>query len=155
MIALGLAIFGATDEASPNTSDIQKGKTIMKSAIIIFLMIYLLVFALVVITMKDVGTAPRGEKRIYLAVLGALPLLAVRLLYSILAAFTNNEDFSIFDGKPLIKLFMAIAEEFIIVCFYTLVGLTANEVQVRRNGHRRREGHVRRELQGRRLNVGR
>jgi hypothetical protein len=50
---------------------------------------------------------------------------------------------------------MAVFEEFIIVCFYTLVGLTASEVQVRRNGHRRREGHVRRELQGQRLNVGR
>jgi hypothetical protein len=72
VIALGLAIFGATDEANSNTSDIQRGKTLMKSAIIMFFMIYLLVFALVIITMKDVGTASQGEKRIYLAVLGAL-----------------------------------------------------------------------------------
>lgn len=78
--------------------------------------------------MKDVGNAPRGEKLIYFAVLGALPLLAVRMLYSILAAFSNNKNFSIFDGKPLIQLFMAIIEEFVIVCFYTLVGLFANKV---------------------------
>jgi K+-sensing histidine kinase KdpD len=149
MVALALGIFGATDEASSNTSDIQNGKTLMKSVIIMFLMIYLLVLALVVITMKDFSTAPQGEKRIYLAVLSALPFLAVRLLYSILAAFTSNEDFSIFNGKPLVKLFMAIVEEFIVVCFYTIVGLTANEVQVRHEGqvrsggHRRRGGHVR------------
>lgn len=99
MIALGLAIFGGINETSSKASDISQGKTLMKVAVLMFLAIYLLLFALVVITMKDVGNAPRGEKRIYLAVLGALPLLAVRLLYSILAAFTNNEDFSIFSGS--------------------------------------------------------
>jgi hypothetical protein len=120
MIALGLAIFGATDEVSSKASDIPKGKNLMKAAIIMFIMIYLLVFTLVIITMKDFRNAPRGEQRIYLAVLGALPFLAVRLLYSILSAFSNNVDFAIFNGKPLVKLFMAIVEECIIVCFYTL-----------------------------------
>jgi amino acid transporter len=166
MIALGLAIFGATDEASSKASDIPKGKNLMKAAIIMFVMIYLLVFALVIITMKDFRNAPRGEQRIYLAVLGALPLLAVRLLYSILSAFSNNVDFSIFNGKPLVKLFMAIIEEFIIVCFYTIVGLTANEVQTRdhsRNeqhvlrpeGYSRREDHGRRRRHRRRKHHGR
>jgi hypothetical protein len=46
-------------------------------------------------TMKDIRNAPRGEKRIYFAVLAAIPLLAVRLLWSILAAFANNSAFSI------------------------------------------------------------
>jgi hypothetical protein len=140
MIALGLAIFGATDEASSKASDIPKGKNLMKAAIIMFIMIYLLVFVLVIITMKDFRNAPRGEQRIYLAALGALPFLAVRLLYSILSAFSNNVQFSIFNGKPLIKLFMAIIEEFIIVCFYTWVGLTDNPVQIRH--HSRNEQHV-------------
>jgi hypothetical protein len=140
MIALGLPIFGATDEATSKASDIPKGKNLMKAAIIMFIMIYLLVFALVIITMKDFRNAPRGEQRIYLAVLGALPLLAVHLLYSILSAFSNNVDFSIFNGNPLVKLFMAIIEEFIIVCFYALVGLTANEVL--RCHHSRNEQHV-------------
>ena len=166
MIALGLAIFGATDEASSKASDIPKGKNFMKAAIIMFVMIYLLVFALVIITMKDFRNAPRGEQRIYLAVLGALPLLAVRLLYSIPSAFSNNVGFSIFNGKPLVKLFMAIIEEFIIVCFYTLVGLTANEVQrryhsrneqhvLRPEGYSRREDHGRRRRHRRRKHHGR
>jgi di/tricarboxylate transporter len=154
MIALSLAIFGATDEASSKASDIPKGKSLMKVAIIMFVMIYLLVFTLVIITMKDFRNAPRGEQRIYLAVLGALPLLAVRLLYSILPAFSNNVDFSIFNGKPLVKLFMAIIEEFIIVCFYTWVGLIANPVQTRhhsRNAHHvlRLKDYSRREDNGR------
>ena len=74
--------------------------------------------------MKDVSNAPRGEKRIYFAVMAAIPLLGVRLLWSLLSAFSNNSDFSIIDGKPLIQLFMAILEEFVIVVMYTLAGLT-------------------------------
>ncbi|KAF8862965.1 hypothetical protein BDZ45DRAFT_670611 [Acephala macrosclerotiorum] len=123
MIALALAIVGGTDEADSDASDISNGKKYMKIAILMFGAIYLLLCALTVITMKDVGNAPRGEKRIYFAVLCALPFIAVRLLYSILAAFVNNDDFSIFGGKPLIQLFMAVVEEFIVVSLYTLVGL--------------------------------
>lgn len=127
LIALALAIVGGTDEADTDASDISNGKKYLKIAVIIFLAIYLLLCALTIITMKDIGNAARGEKLIYFAVLGALPLLAVRILYSILSSFSNNKNFSIFDGKPLIQLFMAIIEEFVIVCFYTLVGLFANK----------------------------
>jgi hypothetical protein len=74
--------------------------------------------------MKDVGNAPREEKRIYFAVLAALPFIAVRLLWSILSVFADNASFSINSPKPLIQLFMATIEEFIVVIFYTGVGLT-------------------------------
>jgi hypothetical protein len=45
-------------------------------------------------------------------VLAAIPLLAVRILWSILAAFADNSTFSIQGGKPLVQLFMAILEQF-------------------------------------------
>jgi hypothetical protein len=70
--------------------------------VIIFLVIYLLLFILAIITMKDVGNAPRGEKRVYFAVLGAIPLLGVRLLWSLLSSFSNNPSFSLTSGKPLV-----------------------------------------------------
>ena len=125
MIALILCIVGGTDEASiGNPSEISTGKKYTKIGVIIFLVIFLLLSALVIITMKDVGNAPRGEKRLYFAVLAALPLLAVRMLWSILASFSNNSTFSIQSGKPLVQLFMATLEEFGIVVMYTLAGLT-------------------------------
>ena len=125
MIALILCIVGGIDEADTSKpSDVSMGKKDIKIGVIIFLIVYLLLSALVIITMKDVGNAPRGEKRIYFAVLAAIPLLGVRMLWSILAAFVNNSTFSIQGGKPLVQLFMAILEEFIIVVMYTLAGLT-------------------------------
>ena len=127
MIALILCIVGGIDEANTtNSSDVSTGRRDTKIGIIIFLIIYLVLLALVIITMKDVGSASRGEKRIYFAVLAALPFLAVRLLWSLLAAFSNNSTFSIEGGKPLVQLFMAILEEFVIVVMYTLAGLTAS-----------------------------
>jgi hypothetical protein len=124
MIALILCIVGGIDQSDNTPSEISSGKKDTKIGVIIFLGIYLLLTVLVVITMKDVGNAPRGEKRIYFAVLAAIPLLGVRLLWSFLSAFANNPDFSIIGGKPLIQLFMAVLEEFVIVCMYTLAGLT-------------------------------
>jgi hypothetical protein len=123
-IALIFCVVGGIDESNSSASEISEGKKFTKIGVMIFFLIYILLFSLVVITIKDVGNAPRGEKYVYLAVVCALPFLAVRLLWSILATFSNNSDFSLAGGKPLIQLFMAIVEEFIIVCFYTLVGLT-------------------------------
>lgn len=126
VVALGLAIIGGVDESHTSAHDISNGKRFVKIAVIIFLGIYFALFALTVITIKDVGNAPKGEKRVLFAVLGALPFLAVRLLYSVLSAFSNNKDFSTAYGKPLINLFMGVIEEFIVVFFYTMVGLSVN-----------------------------
>jgi hypothetical protein len=115
-----LCIAGGIDEAG---TEVSKGKNLTKVGIAIFLIVYILLFALSVITMKDVGNAPREEKRIYIVVLIALPLIAVRLLWSILSAFGHNSDFSLNSPKPLIQLFMATIEEFIVVVCYTTVGL--------------------------------
>ncbi|PMD24639.1 hypothetical protein NA56DRAFT_594944 [Hyaloscypha hepaticicola] len=120
MIALILCIAGGIDEAG---SKLSEGQKLTKIGIAIFAVIYVLLFALSVITMKDVGNAPREEKRIYMVVLIALPLIAVRLLWSILSAFGQSSDFSLNSPKPLIQLFMATVEEFIVVVCYTTVGL--------------------------------
>lgn len=120
-----LCIVGGLDIAdTTNPSDVSTGKKDTKIGVLIFVVMYLLLSVLAIITMKDFGKIPRGEKRVYFAVLAALPLLAVRLLWSVLAAFKNDATFSVLDGKPLVQLFMAIAEEFVVVVMYTLVGLT-------------------------------
>jgi hypothetical protein len=124
-IALILCIVGGMDEADGGAK-FATGQKYTKIGVIMFLCIYLLLGALTIITVKDVGNAPRGEKRIYWAVVLALPLLAVRLLWTLLAAFSNNKTFSIMGGNVWIQLAMAIAEELIIVVMYTMVGLTVS-----------------------------
>jgi type II secretory pathway component PulF len=127
MIALILCIVGGIDEVNTKPSEILTGKRYTKFGVIIFLAVYLLLSALIIITMKDVSNAPRGEKRIYFAFLAAIPLLGSRMLFSLLSAFSNSEAFSIRGGKPLVQLFMAILEEFGVVVMYTLAGLTTSD----------------------------
>ena len=77
---------------------------------------------LAVLTTTDIRNLPPGEKRILYAVLLSLPLLAVRLLYSLLVDFDNNGTFNIIGGNATVQLCMAIIEEFVITYFFLVAG---------------------------------
>lgn len=125
MLALILAIVGGTRISSSDSSKQSSGESFEKAGAIIFLVSYLAVVAFAVLTMTDSRNLPQGEKRILYAVLGSLPLLAVRLLYSLLVDFANNKTFNIVDGNPTVQLCMAIIEEFIVTVFFLAAGLVA------------------------------
>jgi hypothetical protein len=121
--ALGLRIIGGLDMGSTTPSESQKGHRFTKIGIIIFLANYILLAILVVLTIKKMVLAHKEEKKIYFVIVTAIPLLRVRMLWSILATFSHNADFSITSGgKPWVNFSMAVVEEFIIVCMYTVVG---------------------------------
>ena len=58
-----------------------------------------------------------------MAVLAALPLLAVRFLWTLLAYFSNFKDFQTYGGSVIVRAFMSTLEEMLIVIAYTIVGL--------------------------------
>lgn len=64
-----------------------------------------------------------SQSRLFFAVLLAIPLIAVRLLYSLISDFGNSPRFSLIDGDVKIQLVMATIEEFIIVLMYTILGV--------------------------------
>jgi hypothetical protein len=88
-----------------------------------FLLIYLATCILWVITVRDLGKMQSSQKRIFLCVFLALPLIAVRLLYSLISDFGNNPKFSLIDGDITIQIVMATIEEFAVVFLYTVLGL--------------------------------
>ncbi|KFX88016.1 hypothetical protein O988_09188 [Pseudogymnoascus sp. VKM F-3808] len=126
-LALILCIVGGTDEASSNPSDRSDGPKYFKIGIAIFIVIYLLLVFLTLITAGDLHRAPAGERRVYIAVVVALPFIAVRLLWSILSVFTTFKSFSAAGGNTVVELCMALIEEFVVVVMYTIVGLTISK----------------------------
>lgn len=72
---------------------------------------------------------PQREQRLFLAVGIALPLIAVRLLYSIIAECGHNHDFSPVGGSTGIRVGMSIVEEFLVVLAYVAIGYTLQKVQ--------------------------
>lgn len=68
----------------------------------------------------------RSQTRIFVCVLIALPLIAVRLLYSVIGDFSNNPNnqFSIINGSPKIQLAMATIEELLVVLIFAILGVS-------------------------------
>jgi hypothetical protein len=127
--ALILCIAGGSDEASSSSSpsDIKSGRTDVKWGIGIFVAIYVFLVVLAIYSMFEVGKTARGEKRILVAVILALPLIGSRLLYSVLDTFDNNHTFNLINGSAIVQLFMATLEEALVVIMYALVGLTVHK----------------------------
>ncbi|KAJ5725464.1 uncharacterized protein N7483_006821 [Penicillium malachiteum] len=132
LIALILAISGGSDQASSNVSDHAGGKKETQAAIIIFLMIYVITCLLFVITVKDLREMQPSQQRIYICVFFALPLIAVRLLYSLISDFGHDAKFSLIDGDPSVQLGMATIEEFLVVLMYTVLGVITPQSSIDR-----------------------
>ena len=89
-------------------------------------MLYLIAFiALVLIaaaTIFKLSNALNDDKWLVRAVLIALPLLLVRIAYSILSAFAHSRHFNLITGSVVILVVMATLEEMAVVFIYLLVG---------------------------------
>ena len=96
-----------------------------QTGIVIFLIIFFIVAAIAIITLVSMGSIPNSEKRVLSGVLLALPLILVRIMYSIFADFIDNSTFTLFDGNVTVQLCMATIEEIIVTIVYIAVGLTA------------------------------
>ncbi|KAI2819713.1 uridine kinase [Aspergillus niger] len=123
LIALILSIIGGLDQYSSDTSEHSGGKTETRVGIILFLAIYIVLCILWSTTVKDLPRMAPSQKRIVGVVLIALPLIACRLLYSLVADFSHDRRFSLVDGNVTIRLCMAIIEEFLVVLMYTVLGV--------------------------------
>ena len=66
------------------------------------------------------------DKRIFYAVILALPFIFVRILYSMLAVFlTHQTTFTLVNGNAVAQLCMATLEEMVVVVVYLGAGITA------------------------------
>ncbi len=91
-----------------------------------FVVVYSILCLLAGYTTSEFAKVPRGEKSILIALLAALPLLGVRLLWSVLSNFVHAAIFntrSETSGHTIARVFMANLEEFFIVIAFTVVGL--------------------------------
>ena len=95
----------------------------IKAGLIIFLIIYICIFFLIAQSASRINNLPSSEKIILLALIVALPFLAVRILFGLLAYFSTFSTFSPSDGSVLVRAFMAILEEILVVISYTRAGI--------------------------------
>ena len=122
-VALIICVVGGSDLASASPSDRRTGAKLVKAGLVIFLLIYTCLFLLVAASARALAALPPCEKRLLLALMAALPLLGLRILYSLLAYFSTISTFSATDGSVVVRAFMAVLEEMLIVVGYASVGI--------------------------------
>ena len=124
IVALVLCIIGGTDLFSSNPSDVSTGKGLVKGGIIIFVVMYAALVIFAVKSVTELSKAPSAQKRLLAVILAALPFILVRLVWSMLAYFSDIPRFNAYYGSTIIRVFMATFEEFIVVIAYTFVGFS-------------------------------
>ena len=136
VIALIIGIVGGSDRTDSSVSTQSTGTKLVKAALIIFLVIYICLFLLIAKSASETNELPPGEKRILFALIVALPLLGVRILFGLLAYFSTISTFSPTNGNVLVRAFMAILEEILIVIVYTFAGILVPKYGDARMGDR-------------------
>tara|TARA_R110002003_G_scaffold20_1_gene1041 strand:- start:7187 stop:7594 length:408 start_codon:yes stop_codon:yes gene_type:complete len=74
------------------------------------------------------------ERRVAVAVVFALPFILVRLVYSACAVFLHSHHFNIVTGNIVVLAIMAIAQEFIVVAIYVLLGFVVDKMDGENQG---------------------
>ena len=125
IVGLILAIVGGTDQVPGNTpSTMSTGVTLVRAGIIIFLVVFVLLAVITVVTFFSIRSIPKGEAPLLYAVALSIPFLLVRLIYALLVDFdSGSTTFNNITGNVIVQAFMATLEEFIVVLLYLTAGL--------------------------------
>jgi hypothetical protein len=95
-----------------------------EAGIILYIVCYIALGATVLITLINSFYLTSEENRIAWAVIIAMPLILVRLIYSLLVTFDHSHQFNLLSGSALIHALMAVLEEMLTVLIYLGIGWT-------------------------------
>ena len=124
-----MCIYGATKVNK--AIDIPK-ETTVKVGIVLFTIIYLLLVAMARVAWLVKSRSGEGQSTLIAAVLIALPLLAVRLLFGLLSIFDDESStFRLGNGSETAVLCMDVLEEMIVVAVFVLAGWKVSAATVR------------------------
>ncbi|KAK0307681.1 hypothetical protein LTR01_005681 [Friedmanniomyces endolithicus] len=89
LAALVVAIIGGIDRMDSNASQVSTGQKLSETASMLFLGVYLALAGIALFGVANVRWILAGEKVLMRACVLAIPVLAVRIAYSIASAFAN------------------------------------------------------------------
>ena len=129
LIGLGpiLGIVGGTSTAVQPDGKVQVATT-SQVAIILYIVAFAGIIVVLLASITKRSVVPIQERRVPFAVFGALPFIAVRLVYSACVVFSNSYLFDSFTGDGVTRILMATPEEFIVVSIYISLGFLVNKL---------------------------
>ena len=116
LAGLALGIYGA-NKASENwtSSDPATWNPYSKTAVIIFVLVFCVTVLAFLFLLSQIHSVPTAERRIFAAVMVAVPLIAVRLIYALIGEWSGQIKWNPYFGDAGIYLGMAVIEECLVV----------------------------------------
>lgn len=121
IVAVILGISGGVN-ATIEASGTVKLPTTSKVGVILYAVAYVLIIGAYIVSVPRTSAVSSKERRVPVAITLALPLILVRLVYSLCSVFLHSHFFSLASGNAWVFGFMAVAEEFLVVLIYVLLG---------------------------------
>lgn len=119
-VGLILCIVGGT--SSTSSTGVYQPQTETKVGVVLYMVSFIAIAAIAGITAAKLSNAPSQDKRLIWAVLAALPLIFIRLIYSLLSVYAHNHHFNLITGSVAIYTCMSVLEEMAVVVLYLVIG---------------------------------
>lgn len=134
-IGLGmiLSIAGGSSVSSSDNGTVTISDT-SKAAIALYIVAFAGTTIIGLVSAGYRSAVPGREQRSLAAVAVAWPFILIRLVYSVLAVLGHNSLFSVVGGSVIIRAFMAVVEEFIVVVVYLVLGLSLERLEPENQG---------------------
>jgi hypothetical protein len=135
LITLGLilSIVGGTS-ATPNANGVIEVQTTSKAGIALYIVAFVGLVLIYLISVPSTSVVPWKERRVPVAILFAAPLILTRLIYSACSVFLHSKNFNIITGNIVVLVAMAIAEEFLVVAIYVVLGFLVDKLDASSQG---------------------
>ncbi|KAH3920118.1 hypothetical protein HBH56_000110 [Parastagonospora nodorum] len=129
LITLGLilSIVGGTSGTIEPGGAVQVAAT-SKVGIVLYIVAFVVMLFVYSVSIRSTSVIAKQERRIPAAIVFALPLILVRLIYAACAVFLHNHLFNIITGSMAVQVSMAIIEEFLVSAIYVAVGFLVTSV---------------------------
>lgn len=124
-----LAIAGST--GNDNTTKVSGT---LKGGVCLFVGAYVAMIITFLIASPSLRLIKTRERFVAIAIVVAAPFISVRLLYSILAVFVHNHNFSTLTGSVPVRVGMATIEEYIVVLIYVGLGFILHQLAPEQQG---------------------
>ncbi|KAK4139798.1 uncharacterized protein C8A04DRAFT_32696 [Dichotomopilus funicola] len=112
-----------TAVGSSSSSDPNSPPTTSKVSIVLYTLAFIGTVVILIFSTPHRQLVPSAERVIITAVFLACPLIAVRVLYSLLTVFIHSGVFRRYGAPFEVHLCMASIEEFIVVAIYLFIGM--------------------------------
>jgi hypothetical protein len=132
-LGLILSIVGGTSGNIHPDGTVQVDST-SKAGIVLYIVAYAGLTLVYLASVPRTHAVPTKERRVPVAIAFTLPFILIRLVYSACAVFLHIRLFSIVTGNVVVRVTMAIIEEFVVVIIYILLGFLVDKLDVTTQG---------------------